>query len=195
MTLFEKPFEEKKFMKEFILFIIFSLLLIVNCIGVFAQQSQERKLTILRKNTTEPNKSIDLSQYKDWYKAEMGAYSFYVPKNFKLTKIRGVDATIWESKTENVNFGILEGTNVGLENPIKGYSSNVKYKSLLIEEVTAQMVFFVNNSEDYKYVSAISFMPPKWKISTVSITLYSKDVGGQELAKKIFESIRFNDTK
>ena len=148
-----------------------------------------------KKDTVNIEKNDNQDGYKDWQKVELGAYLLYVPKDFKLTKKQGVDSTYWEYRSEDINFIIIEGPHAGNPSPTGSSTKSIKYKSLLIDGSTAQMISYKDESRDYKYVRAVSFRPPKWKISRVAIFVDSKNVEGQELAEKIFQSIKFDSTK
>lgn len=171
--------------------IVISLLLaaIVYSSAADAQQSSP---TSDKKAAVEIEKDLHQEDYKDWQKIESGAYSFYAPKDFNLTKKRGADAEYFIYKSKDVDFTIVEGPYAPDPSPTPTKGKNVKYKSLLIDKVPVRICSYEYESDDYKYVRAIRFQPPKWKGIWVAISLHSKDAKGQELAEKIFLSIKFN---
>ena len=162
-------------------------MLVISSVTMFPQKKTAKS------HTAEQNQTPELSQYEDWQKAEFAMYSLYVPKDFKIIKKPGVDSTYWEYRSESVDFVIIEGPYAGNPSPTKNSSKKIKYTSLLIDGVNMEMVSYEDESRSHKYVRAISFRPPKWKISWVAIFIDSKNTEGQEMAKKIFESIRFKD--
>jgi hypothetical protein len=172
--------------------IVISLMLVA--LTNFAINAQQGSPELNKKNTVEVDKDSSQGDYKDWQKVELGQYSFYIPKDFKLKEIQGIDAIGWEYKSDDFYFIVIQGPYAPGPGAYGRKIKSIKYKPLLIDKVVAQMWFYEDESETYKFVGAINFQPPKFKVDSVTIYLKSKDCKGQELAEKIFLSIKFNDT-
>jgi hypothetical protein len=173
-----------------IIFNIFISLLLIAFVsnGVKAQQSLPESV----------EQKLDSNNYKSWRKVELPEFSIYVPKEFKLEKLSGIDTTGWSYKDKDVNFLIYSGSSV-LDGPLKTQQKLQGYKEkiVFIGEIFIRMWFYKDDSEespfvDYPYMGVASFKNPIIKGSKYVIILMSKDSEGQELAEKIFLSLKFN---
>lgn len=164
------------------------LLALTNSVANAQQDKKEPN----KRNILKARSDFSQEAYKDWQKVALRQFSFYVPKNFRLEEVKGIDTTEWHYKSDEINFIVIMGAYAPSYSVKDKKTGSLKYKSFQIDNIDAEMWFYEVANKEYNYISAIHFQPPMLKVSSVTIYLESKALTGQQIAEKVFKSIRFN---
>jgi hypothetical protein len=124
---------------------------------------------------------------RSWKKVELRDFSFSIPPDMKERDVRGIDSEVWEYRSREMRLAIDYGM-YSIDQ--KSYAEQPGYKSewVSIDGQRAKVATFRSG----KYFVAAAYFSGLWNSDTkLGFSVESKSAAGQELSKKIFQSIRF----
>jgi hypothetical protein len=130
--------------------------------------------------------------YSNWKTVKLGVFSFRLPSRMKfVTDVKGIDSPLWRYEDNDNLLDIETGQYV----VFGSFRSELSYQEedLIIDNTKAIIQFFKLNEtfDDYKFVSHVTLLKKDGAKFNVSMFLYSKNPVDKELARKIFQSIKF----
>lgn len=173
----------------------FLFLIAIGFVGV-VQAQIDRKNNIKQ---VEEIKPFNINEYKQWQKINLGEISFYASKEIKIGKRQGIDSPYWTYTSNDLTLSVYAGPyspKPGGEKRLPSYSDKIVY----IDKVLAWVWFYEEEKEQLKYAASARFMFQETKngITKLSdnraftIVLFSRNPNINEVAEKIFASVRFN---
>jgi hypothetical protein len=124
---------------------------------------------------------------RGWKKIELRDFSLEIPPGMKKRDVRGIDSEVWEYRSRDLRLAIDYGM---YSNDLESYADRPEYKAewISIDGKEAKVATYRSGKD---YVAAVYF-PGLWGSDTkLGFSVESKSATGQELSKKIFQSIRF----
>lgn len=153
---------------------VLTLLLILTSAGaVFAQSARE---------------DARAGEYEGWQKIETGIFVFYAPKELKGGKRQGIDSSVYRYKSDALVLEIDAGVYAGFPSP-EG-KTNERHKFMTVDGATALLWFYEYEKGEWRYACGVHFTF-KGLNESITMNVASKSQGGQEIAEKIFKSVKF----
>lgn len=134
---------------------------------------------------------------ENWKKFDLPLFSFFAPSDFVSEPFKGKDSAIWKYKNQDLELTI----DLGLYSakPVEDKNEdNYVEKSAVIDKKKATIVSFkFSNSEskEFNYITAVYFPKIDSGETKLSLIAHSKTPEKQEIAEKIFRSIKFKSQK
>jgi hypothetical protein len=153
------------------------LLVVTSFSGIEAQQSQAARIT------------SDSNEYREWRKIDVGIFEFHAPKELKGGKRQGIDSRVWKYESADLVLDIDAGLYSGFPS-VERTGATYREMFLTVDGASAWMWFYEDPKNELRYVSGANFSF-KGLNESVTIELNSKDIKGQEIAEKMFKSVKF----
>jgi hypothetical protein len=144
---------------------------------------------------------FDEKDYAGWQKIELKNLLFYAPKELKSQKVMCYDSDCYRFQSDDLILDLsfdVESRGSTTEKSYPNYSENL----LLINDNVALSWFFERKMGEFNSFAGIRFIYEKTNNQFVRITsnkkaltmkLFFKEFNNQEMAKKIFRSIKFKN--
>lgn len=129
---------------------------------------------------------------KNWQKIKLKSLSLKIPVELKQKNVNCFDSECYAFESEEIYLSIDVSSAVGYPTSQKRYASFLE-KTVEIDGSFGKIWHFEENKEtdpNYKFKSGVVIFSEKDKGSKVGISIFSKDLAIEELAEKIFKSIK-----
>ena len=134
---------------------------------------------------------------ENWKKFDLPLFSFFAPSDFVSEPFKGKDSAIWKYKNQDLELTIDLGLYSAKPTEDKDEDNYVE-KSVVVDKKKATIVSFKfsdSDSKEFKYVTAVYFPRIGLDETKLSFIANSKTSEKQEIAEKIFRSIKFKNQK
>ena len=124
---------------------------------------------------------------RGWKKIELRDFSFSIPPDMRERDVHGIDSEVWEYRSRDLRLAIDYGM---YSTDHESYAEQPGYKLewVSLDGESAKVATFRSG----KYFVAAVYFTGLWGSDTkLGFSVESKSASGQELSKKIFQSIRF----
>ena len=173
-------------MKRVLFLLVVFVLLLTTCL---AQKELDKKV----ENTK--SKTFNVKDYEGWQKISIDKFSFYVPKDFKVDKKRGIDLGYWGYKTNNLDLMIYSGSRLPKRSSVEENFPTYKEESLYINNIFTNISSYEYEVKyyPYKFIEVAQYYIDK-KVNENGMIIFvgSKD-NPKELIEKIFLSVELVD--
>lgn len=133
----------------------------------------------------------------NWQEINLQHFSFSVPYGMKPVEAKGIDSAIWKYANKAISLTIELGLYSGKPS-VYAKEPDYREEETRIDGRRATICFFRDSevgSEDQPYVAALYFSNVDGKATKLSFFVVSNSPKGQEIAKRIFLSVKFNKSK
>ena len=134
---------------------------------------------------------------KGWKKVSVCQLNFVIPKDLKNQNVRGIDSCVAEFKSSRMRLAIDYGLYSGAYKN-DGTTFDFKEEFTEIDGKKAQLVTFKDTRDSRKFVAGLYVLiyevPGNMKTS-LNMMINVKSVEDLETAKRIFQSLRFDQFK